>query len=56
MLKGPGKKFEIAGVDCININSLRNNEEVKNLFSRKLDIIGISETKLDDSFPTNHNY
>ena len=38
----------------ININSLRNKfEEVTNLLSGKLDIMGISETKLDDSFPTN---
>ena len=40
----------------INFNSLRNKfEEVKNLLSIKLDITGISETKLDDSFPTSNS-
>ena len=37
----------------LNINSLRNKFEVfKDIIKDKLDIIMVSETKLDDSFPS----
>ena len=41
-------------VGHINVNSIRNKfDDLKNLISRKVDILAISETKLDNSFPIN---
>ena len=38
----------------LNINSLRNKiEALKTIISGKIDILVITETKLDDTFPTN---
>ena len=37
----------------ININSIRNKfEQLIFIFSNKIDILMVSETKLDDTFPT----
>ena len=38
----------------ININSIRNKfEDLKEIVQKNIDILTISETKLDESFPTN---
>ena len=38
---------------CINVNSIRNKlDDLKLLLGKSLDIICISETKLDETFPT----
>ena len=41
----------------ININSIRNKiEDLKEIVQKNIDILTISETKLDESFPTNQFY
>ena len=37
----------------LNINSIRNKiEDLKTLIAKNVDILAVSETKLDESFPT----
>ena len=37
----------------LNINSIRNKiEDLKTLIAQNVDILAVSETKLDESFPT----
>ena len=41
----------------LNINSLRNKfEQLKNIIKGKIDILVITETKIDNSFPTSQFY
>ena len=37
----------------MNINSLRNKFELKKVFFNNIDVFFLSETKLDETFPSN---